>query len=162
VENFMETPIGLLGFLSIFHIIGGIALGSTFNRIVRNRRLDGQAIFFIVWGGMFGCMPLTFGSQTESWVLFAQVGILALAIVLPFAFGGSLREGFRQPGLQNVVFGGIFLIVGMIALGFAIRLIPKDTAAFGVLAFALIFSAVGVPVFIKGLREVVEIDEEEV
>lgn len=156
----METPLGLLGFLSIFHIIGGIALGSTFNRIVRDRRIDGQAVFFIIWGGMFGCMPLTFGSQSEPWVLAAQVGILGVAIVLPFAFGGTLREGFRQPGVQNVVFGGVFLVVGMIALGIGIRLIPQDKAALGVLAFALIFSAMGVPVFIKGLREVVEMEED--
>ena len=114
MSNFMDTPVGLLAFLSIFHLIGGIALGMTFNRIVRERRLGGQSIFFIVWGGMFGCMPLTFGSQSEPWVLAAQIGILALAIGIPFAIGGSLREGFQLKGVQNVLFGGIFLVVGFL------------------------------------------------
>lgn len=155
----METPLGLLGFLSIFHIIGGIALGSTFNRIVRDKRIGGQSIFFIVWGGMFGCMPLTMGSQAAPWVLAAQIGILALAIIIPFALGGTLGEGFRQQGVQTVLFGGVFLVVGMAALGMAIRLIPQDTAALGVLAFALIFMAVGVPTFIKGLRDLVAVDD---
>ena len=160
MSNFMDTPVGLLAFLSIFHLIGGIALGMTFNRIVRERHLGGQSIFFIVWGGMFGCMPLTFGSQSEPWVLAAQMGILALAIGIPFAIGGSLREGFQQKGVQNVLFGGIFLVIGLAALGIAVRLIPTDRAALGILVFALVFSAVGVPTFIKGLRDLVEVDED--
>lgn len=157
MDSFLNSRWGTLLFLSLFHVIGGIALGLTLNRLVRARRIDKQALFFVVWGGMFGCMPLAM-SEGDPRLLAAQVGILALAIGVPFAMGHSLREAFAQPAVQKIGFGGVFFVAGMGVLGVAIRSIGE--APLPIFLMAGVFVAVGLSIFVGGLREVSRMGDE--
>jgi hypothetical protein len=51
----------MLGFVSIFHIIGGAAIGSGLRRLSHGFAI--QPIFLVVWGVFFGVLPLSIGAS---------------------------------------------------------------------------------------------------
>lgn len=61
----MDSPLALLGFVSIFHIIGVVALANGLRAVwtwLRDRERGlGNGLFFILWGAMSGCLPVAFG-----------------------------------------------------------------------------------------------------
>jgi hypothetical protein len=81
----MNGLIGTLGFLSIFHVLGGIALGSTV-RGLRNG-FNGSKLFFLVWGSMFGCIPLAIGAQA-----FAQENTMYLFVLEVLILASTLSS----------------------------------------------------------------------
>ena len=61
----MEEPVGfLLAFLFPFHLLGGAAVGIVLRKLIDNGfKLTSLADngFLLLWGGMFGGIPLFFG-----------------------------------------------------------------------------------------------------
>lgn len=151
-----DNPLVWLGFLSIFHIIGGIALGSSVRGIRQLIRGEGgslsNSLFFIVWGGMFGCMPLAFGFDPAIpfWVLAAQVLILAAAFIITAIFGRTALNWLKPvfnvfTGLM--AFGGIFMAAGLLGAYATLKEGELATA----LILGLVFGIIGLGIFILGL-----------
>lgn len=142
----LET-IGPIAFFSLFHVIGGAALGITLRGWVNNptrENLFGR-FFFLIWGGMFGCIPLAIG--IENGTMAVQIVILLIAIVVPFIWLDHLREMVSDKNVVMVGFGGIFLIAGLVAGGAMFR---EREWLFAAL-FGGIFSLVGGSIFVSGL-----------
>ncbi len=63
----MDSPPVILGFLSIFHVIGAVILANSLRRVWSGLRDKGRgvcrALFSVVWGAMFGCMPFIIGIE---------------------------------------------------------------------------------------------------
>lgn len=134
-------------FLSLFHVIGGVAIGFTLRGIVDSRENIGSRVFFLIWGGMFGCMPLAFGLDNPA-TLPVQVGVLLAAIAVPFFWADRLREMFSDQSVLMLGFGGVFLLVGLIAG----TLMAREGEWIVALLFGGMFSLVGGGIFIGGLR----------
>ncbi len=152
-----ENPLFTLGFLSLFHIIGGIALGSAIRGIWRNVRSRGEgawmpSIFFVVWGSMFGCMPFAFGFDPTlpAWFLPAQLLIWGAPFILATFFGRAVLD-WAGPlfniGTGLIVFGGIFMIAGLLG-GY---MIFSDGELFQAMLLGGIFGVIGLSIFILGL-----------
>lgn len=151
-----DSPFIWLAFLSVFHVIGGIALGSAIRGVQQFIRGEGgslpNSLFFAVWGGMFGCMPLAFGFDPAipNWVLVAQVVILLVVIVVTVIFGraalGWLKPVFNiHTGLM--IFGGIFMAAG---LGGAYATLKEGDLSTA-LILGLVFGIIGLGIFVLGL-----------
>ena len=148
-DLFNAEVLGPFAFISIFHVIGGVALGTTLRGWADNptRENLGGRVFFLVWGSMFGCMPLVFGLQTGFSMLAAQLAVLLVAIVVPFFWLERLRELVSDQNVVRIGFGGIFLIAGLAAGGFLLR---EGEWLFAVL-FGGTFTLLGGGFFLSGL-----------
>ncbi len=146
----MNDPIFVLIFLSIFHIIGGIAVGSTL-RGLRHGFPSGR-LFFLIWGTLFGCMPLAIGFETfanaDVVYLFAlEMIVLAGAILGAALMPDWMLDAFSSAELLPLAIGGLFLLIGIIVGGVLLKTEPIVALAFGG-----IFGGVGALVFFSGLR----------
>jgi len=161
----MDSPLALLGFLSIFHVIGALAMASGLRGVwywLRDReRGPGNAVFFIVWGAGFGCLPFAFGLGLESdketgtpLVLLGQVIIWGVVFLVALLFWDEAVDWIR-PFLDTNVFlvgfGGIFMLVGAVVASLIIR----DELLFGLL-FGSIFMLVGGLIFALGVRNLLK------
>lgn len=156
----MDTPLAMLAFLSLFHIIGAVALANGLRGVwfwLRDRgRGRGNSLFFIVWGAGFGCLPFTFGlglaSDKEAGTPFLVLGeliIWGVAFLMALFFWEDIVEWVRpflHPQVFLVGFGGIFMLVGAVAGSLIIR----DELLFGLL-FGGIFMLVGGLIFALGV-----------
>jgi hypothetical protein len=143
----MDSPLALLGFLSIFHVIGAVALASglraIWNWLRDKKRGLGNGLFFIVWGAGFGCMPFAFGlglavdeEAGTHLVLLGEVIVWGTAFLIALFFWGDVIDWLRpflHPHMFLVSFGGIFMLVGAAVGSFMIR---AD------LLFALLFGGI--------------------
>ena len=149
----MADIIGQLVFLSIFHAVGGAALGITLRGWVNDpSHKEVGRLFFLVWGGMFGCMPLLFGLEYGLPMLAAQVAVLLSAIAVPFFWLDRLRELFSNQNLVLTGVGGIFLVAGLAAGGFLLREGQWLPAAL----FGVPFVSMGGGIFFYGLRSLLQ------
>ena len=166
----MDSPLVMLGFLSLFHVIGAIALANglrgVWNWLVVEEQGPGNALFFVVWGAMFGCMPFAVGlgaaTDAEKGMLFVLLGeviIWGITFLAALLFWDEIIDWLRpflHPNMFLLGFGGIFMLVGAGAGVFIIR----DDLLFGLL-FGGIFFLVGGLVFAMGvwglLKELKEI-----
>jgi hypothetical protein len=153
----LNSPLFLLGFLSIFHIIGGIALGNALNNLwlkLRGQRASmGNGCFFLLWGGGFAFMPLAFGSGEEipAWFLPMQLLIIVTAMLVGALWQSTLQEWAAPLFNLNVglmLFGSVFMGFGML-FGFLFTQDAED-ALLGWL-FIGIFGLVGLGIFLFGL-----------
>jgi len=152
----LDTPLFLLGFLSIFHIIGGIALGTALRNIWKMLRRQGgsaSGLFFLVWGGMFACIPLAFGTADDVpvWIFPTQLAIVIVTVTVTAFWEGAIQE-WAKP-LLNVsvgmmVFGGIFMGAGLL---FGSIFAKEAEDLFFGLMFVGIFGLVGLGIFLFGL-----------
>lgn len=151
----MDNPLFLLGFFSIFHLIGGGAIGATLRRWVQRGLQAGivNSLFMLVWGGMFGCMPLAFGLQPMAenglplWLLPAQVTVLVTAIAVSYFFFEQIRAKFFRTSFFLMGFGAIFAVAGLGA-GSAVKHSGEDPLTG--LMFSGLFFAVGAAIFYAG------------
>lgn len=148
-----DNPLLLIAFLAMFHIIGAIALGYAARSLWK--RLHGDdtvstfaAVFLVVWGSMFGCMPLIFGTNPilPDWFLPTQLAIWGTAFILSAFYGRAIMR-WAKP-LSNVhvalmVLGGIFFIAGMGAA--RVAWIANDVVQAGI--FLVVFGGIGLLVF---------------
>ena len=148
----MTELIGTLGFLSIFHILGGIALGSTV-RGLRNG-FEGSKLFFLVWGSMFGCMPLAIGAQTFAeantmYLFVIEILILAGAIAVTAFTPDWILESFTSPDVVTIEMGGLFLFIGVVVGVSMLKTNPLLTLLFGGT-----FAGAGAFLLYRGLRTI--------
>ena len=156
----MDNLLVLLGFLSIFHVIGAAALANGLRGVWESVRADDRrawnAFFFVVWGAMFGCMPFAFGlglaSDREtgtSVVLLGETIVWGIAFLVALLFWDDVIHWLRpflHPTTFLVGFGGIFMLVGAVTASFVVR----DDLLFG-LTFGGIFMLVGGIIFALGI-----------
>jgi hypothetical protein len=114
----MEEASGgfLLAFLLPFHVAGGAALGVALHRIIQGRsrlpNLAGSG-FLLVWGSMFGGLPLVFGlTMGSGWIVLVQLSLLLGTIVFVALRYEWLRALYSQPGMFVASFGLTFFLVG--------------------------------------------------
>ena len=156
----MDSPLALLGFLSIFHVIGAVALANglrgIWNWLREKERGLGNAVFLVAWGAMFGCMPFAFGlglatddERGTSIVLLGQAIVWGLSFLTALLLWDDVVD-WLQPFLDTniflVGFGGIFMLVGAAAGSFIVR----DDLPFGLL-FGGVFFLVGGLIFALGV-----------
>jgi len=131
-----------LAFLLPFHIGGGAAVGVALRRMVHGGfSFSGctSNAFLVVWGVMFGGIPLFIGSALEStWVLALQIVAFLGTIVLVAVFYQWLRDLYRQPGMFVSSFGFVFFVVGAAVTSFILT--SGDPEGFWI---GLIFAGVG-------------------
>lgn len=156
----MDNPLVMLGFLSIFHIIGAVALASglrgVWNWLRDRERGPGNAFFFVLWGTGFGCMPFLFGlgigadkEMGTPLVFLGEViiwGSVFLIALLAWDEVVDWLRPFLHTDMFLVAFGGIFMLVGAVGGG----LMTRDDLLFGLL-FGGIFMLVGGAFFTFGL-----------
>jgi hypothetical protein len=112
------APTGfLLAFLLPFHLGGGAALGIALRSIFKDGFKPSSIAhngFLLVWGGMFGGLPLVFGLTMGSGGFFLlEVGVFVGAIVLVAVAYEWLRELYSQPGMFVASFGFVFFLIGV-------------------------------------------------
>lgn len=139
----MEDPLGfLMAFLLPFHALGGAAVGIAVRRAISNGfQLTSLADngFLLLWGGMFGGMPILFGLAMGSGWFFALqlVVFLGAAGLVTWQFEW-LRDLYSLPAMWLASGGFVFLMIGV---GIAAALQGEGDA--GWLFFVLIFGGVG-------------------
>lgn len=138
-----DLPLGfVLSLVAPFHVAGGAALGIALRNLFQDGfKLSGifQQGFFLVWGSMFGGIPLAFGlALGVGWVIALQLCIFVGTIAFVMVRYSWLRALYGQPGMLVATFGLGFFVVG-IAVG---SLLADAEAPTGLL-LALIFGGIG-------------------
>ena len=152
----MSETISELAFLSIFHVIGGAALGLTLRSLVREPSLKGLfgRVFFLIWGGMFGCMPLAFSLQDGGLnytTLAFQLGILGTAMAVPFFLYDYLREYARDKNMVRMGIGAALFLFSAALSGAIIGSAGLDLPS---LLIFTIFGGGGGYLVVTGFRRV--------
>jgi hypothetical protein len=161
----MQTSLATLGFLSVFHVIGAIALANglrqVWSRLRRRGQGAGNGVFFIVWGALFGCMPFAFGLQMATGqedgtplLLLGQVIIWAAAFLVALLAWDEILDWLRpflHPDVLLVAFGGLFMLIGAGVGSFSAR----DDLMLAVL-FGGIFMLVGGVFFVIGVSKLLK------
>ncbi|MEW5717348.1 MAG: hypothetical protein AB1817_01855 [Chloroflexota bacterium] len=111
----MNNSITQLGFLCLFNLIGGAAIGSVLRGVLRGR-FSCNSIFFLIWGAGFGGMPLLFGIQElqkgAPYFLLVQFAVFVTAILVVAIISDELLATLRSPNIFTIAIGGVFLMLG--------------------------------------------------
>lgn len=156
----MDSPLAMLAFLSIFHVIGALALANglrgLWNWLRGKERGPGSALFFVVWGAGFGCLPFAFGlglagdkETGDPLLLVGQIIVWGVAFLVALFFWDDAVDWVRpflHPYMFLIGFGGIFMLIGAATASLIIR----DDFLFGLL-FGGIFMLVGGLIFAFGV-----------
>ncbi len=147
----MESEAGsgfLFAFLLPFHIGGGAAIGIALHRLFRGGIRSGSLgnnVFLLIWGLLFGGMPLVFGLG-QGRLLWLQIAIFGGTIVA-VAFGYEwLRELYRQPGMFIASFGLAFFLIGVSIVITALQEGDATAPLFG-----LVFGGIGGLILLAGV-----------
>lgn len=161
----MDNLLVMLGFLSIFHIIGAVALAyglrGVWSWLRGKERYAGSALFFVLWGAGFGCMPFAFGlglaadKEGGTPLVLLGEGIIWGSVFLIALLAWDEVLDWLRPFLHVdfflIAFGGIFMMVGAGAGSFIIR----DDLLMGLL-FGGIFVLVGGLLLAIGVRNLLK------
>ena len=152
----MNSSLTQLGFLCLFHLIGGAAIGSVLRGALRGK-FACNSFFFLIWGGLFGGMPLVFGIQEfqkgASYFLMIQFAVLATAILVVAFIPEDLLAALRSPNIFSIAIGGVFLTLGVAMLFtniFELKGLPEKLLGGG------IFILMGGAVFLIGLWRLIK------
>ena len=152
----MNNSITQLGFLCLFHLIGGAAIGSVLRGVLRGK-FSCNSSFFLIWGGLFGVMPLLFGIQElqkgAPYSLMIEFAVLATAILVVAFIPEDLLATLRSPNIFSIAIGGIFLMLGVAMLFtniFELKGLPEKLLGGG------IFILSGGAVFLIGLWRLIK------
>ncbi len=153
-RRLMDSPLILLAFLSLFHILGGGVLGV----VMRGWRMRpaetrgcGMNVGLMIWALGFGCAPLFLGLQTPRLLPF-QLLELAVVFCVTFFFWDRIRESFAKPEMIKIVFGGVFFVAGCAAGGMLLE--ARETLMAAV--FGLIFGGIGLAFILPGMRNMLK------
>ncbi len=149
----MIESLGMLGFLSIFHIGGGIAIGATFRQWLHGGFSLRQP-FLLFWGALFGGIPFLIGlglfsAQGTLYLIAAELGIFLLAIGVTALIPGWFIESFDMNQAMPILIGGLFLLVG-----FGVGISTWRTETGTALIMMCLFGGVGALVCVLGIVEV--------
>ena len=152
----MNNSITQLGFLCIFNLIGGAAIGSVLRSVLRGK-FSCNSIFFLIWGTGFGGLPLVFGVQEfqkgASYFLLVQLAVFVTAILVVAFIPEDLLTTLRSPNIFAIAIGGVFLTLG-VAMLFT-NLFPLKTLQDKLLGGG-IFILTGGAVFLIGLWRLIK------
>ncbi len=146
----MNDLIFTLAFVCLFHVIGGAAIGATVRGWLRGHFACNSS-FMIVWGAIFGGVPLSLGYS----LLVPRGGILFFGIELAVLIGSIFVialvpdwfvQSFDGRAIAPVAFGGLFLLCGLAVAAASFTSSPVTAIVVGGL-----FVGVGGFVFIWGL-----------
>ncbi len=152
-RNFGDT-LALLGVLSVFHIIGGAALGLALQRwrAVRSKGEPWTPPLVFWWGPLFGGMPLLFGLVTAEWgILAAQVVIFVASVAIAFWLSEPLKEALGRRYLFFTILGLVFMLVAALVSWLMLR--GDSPRAWQALLFGGLFYAAGSLAFCAGLMQ---------
>jgi hypothetical protein len=146
----MNGPIGTLAFISIFHVLGGGALGLTLRSL--RKGINFTKIFLLVWGTMFGCMPLAIGVQNfaqanMTYLFVAEILVLIGAIGVTAFIPDWILDTFKSPEVMTIGAGGLFFFIGVAVGGATIKTDPIFALLFGG-----VFAGAGALLLYRGLR----------
>ncbi len=146
-----DNVVFILAFLSIFHILGGGALGVAL-RAVRTRpagtRGCGVNLGLVIWGLMFGGFPLLMGLAAPI-LLPLQMLEIVVAFLVTFFFWDRIRDLFAKSNVMLALFGGIFFTVGCSAAGFLI----KQKEWLMALLFGGLCGGLGAVILVLGIKQ---------
>lgn len=152
-----QNPLLLLGFLAVFHLIGGIALGigvrTTWRIVIDQTDSIQRAIFFLIWGCLFGCFPLGFGLQPQLplWFLVSQIIFLGTVFIIT-AFLGERALTWLKPLIKVqmlLIFIGIGIVLaGLIGGGIAFN---QTSGLLIAIVVSSVFGAIGFGIFLLGV-----------
>jgi hypothetical protein len=130
----MNGPIGTLAFVCLFHLLGGIAVGSWLRGL--RHGFDSSKIFFLVWGAGFGCIPLAVGAQffaqaNTMYLFVIEILVLAGAIVVTALIPDWILDTFKSPDVTPIWWGGLFFFIGVVVGGAMLKTDPLFTLLFG-------------------------------
>ena len=158
-------PLFITVFFSIFHALGGGAVGQGLRAAQRG---SNKATFFFLWGGLMGLLPLIF-----DWFFLIAQGNLIYGLVGPILF---IVTAFASAFLTLNIDGGAIISAAIGTTGFLLGILSiplmLDVAktanpgitdyAFGG-CFVLIFAVIGGSFAWNGLRAIfrgVSLDQE--
>ncbi len=112
----MNGPVPTLLFLSVFHLIGGIAVGAGLRQLLA-RQFNCRAIFFIIWGLGFGLGPLlggiaTLTSSHTPYLIVVEIAAFVVPLLITAFIPQDYLSNFTTPPVTGTVFGLIFFLVG--------------------------------------------------
>jgi len=152
----MNNSITQLGFLCLFNLIGGAAIGSVLRSVLRGK-FACNSFFFLIWGAGFGGLPLVFGIQEfqkgAPYFLMVQFAVFASAILVVALVPEDLLATLRSPNIFTIAIGGVFLTLGAAMLFtniFELKGLPEKLLGGG------IFILIGGAVFLIGLWRVIK------
>ena len=132
----------LIAFMMPFHVAGGAAIGAVVHKINSDEstlRAIRNNAFLLLWGALFGGMPLVFGLTAGSlWVLALQIGLFLGAIIVVAWRYEWIRDLYSQPGMFVATFGLAFALIGI-----AVSMSILSEGDPGGLLVGLIFGGVG-------------------
>ncbi len=148
------SQLATLGFLCLFSLIGGIAIGSTLRGWLHGGGFACNSLFFLVWGGIFGGVPVVIGAGTYlksdmPYLFGVQVLVLLGAIAVTALISPSYLQSISSPETTSIAMGGLFMLIG---LGVGVLMLSREDW-FPALLFGGSFGGTGLLVFIKGLRD---------
>lgn len=148
----MDPFVGTLGVLSLFHIIGGIALGTALRQLL-HRRIACNALFLMVWGGMFGITPFLFGAvffgpHGNLLYLGLEIATFIIPVLVVVLIPDWFLESFDSKRIVPVAMGALFVVIG-IAIGFT----TWSENIVMALLFLLVFGGAGAYLFVTSLVE---------
>jgi hypothetical protein len=152
-RSVVNSQLGTLAFLSVFHVIGGVAIGSAVRGWLRGR-FACRSLYLILWGAMFGLLPLVMGVMVflpTGTVLFLgiQVGILLGTILVVALTPDWFVRAFDLQAMAPVLFGGLFFLVGV-----GMGVVTYGESPVSALLVGGLFAAVGGLVMVGGLVKV--------
>lgn len=146
----MDSPLYLLVFESIFIIIGGIALGWVLRKLLAHQ-FSALVVFFIIWGSMFGLVPLvgsagTFEAMHAGYLVIVQILTLLAAVAFTAFTPQEYLSAFASLPIALITFGGFILVLDAIILSDLVRQ-DLQTA----LIVGSVFTFVGGSLFVIGV-----------
>ncbi len=133
-------------FLGAFHIIGGTTLGNTLRRIHGGVSLE--LVYQAIWGFGFGGLPLVIGvlvfQAERSVFLIAEIGVLAIAILVPLFAPAEWLRGFETPRIRLMFVGGILFLVGA-----GVALLYRQVDLNVALLFGSVFAGAGAVILLN-------------
>jgi hypothetical protein len=147
----MTVSITQLGFICLFNLIGGMVIGLALRGIKRGK-LACNTFFMLIWGILFGGMPILFGIEEfqrgAPFLLLAQIASFVIPIGIITLISEEFFETLRSPNVICIMLGGLFLMLGIAILItniFEIKTLSEK------IVVSVIFLLSGGAVFIFGL-----------
>jgi hypothetical protein len=114
----LSDTLALLGFLGLFHLIGGIVAGSSLRRGI-HQGWSCNLIGAIFWGIAFGGFPLFIGvtgfmRMRVPYIAGVELLIFVGAFLAATLMPDWIPEIFNVSALLPILFGGVFMVIGVI------------------------------------------------